>query len=78
MNLAVMDSAMASLLMVRAYNEKEMGSVNQGLFNIEQAHLIRPEARWGRSSEQYKEGLELLRRRNVMRYCIFHSLFIIN
>ena len=48
----------ASLLLVKAYSEKEMSKIEAGFFKIEQAHQILLGSRWVPGSAGYADGLE--------------------
>ena len=69
--LAVVDSTMASLLMVRAYDAKEMYRIDNALFKIEKTQEYGIKDRWDPSSVEYKAGFEVLRRRSLTRYVGF-------
>ena len=67
-DLAALDSAAASLFMVKASNEKEWQKLVAKLASIEDGpHRSDIPNRWGRGSVPYKAGLEMLRDQRVAR-----------
>ena len=66
--LAAIDSAMASLLMVKAYSKKEGEKVEEKLCRMEQNSEHRVAERWRSDSADYKAGLAMLRKRTLTRW----------
>ena len=64
-NLAAVDSAAASLFLVKASSEKEWQKLVAKLASIENRHAIL--SRWARNSAPYMAGLEMLRDQRVAR-----------
>ena len=63
--LATVDSAMASLLMVKAYSKKELMKIEAQISRIEVKHSV--SVRWRPDQSQFKAGFQLLRQRYIMR-----------
>ena len=65
--LATLDSAMASLLMVKAYSKKELDKIESQISRIERdpAHLV--PTRWHPNQPEFKAGFEMLRKRYITR-----------
>ena len=63
--LATIDSAMASLLMVRAYSKKDMDKIEGLISRLEVDHGIRE--RWRLDQPDFKAGFEILRKRSISR-----------
>ena len=58
-----MDSSLASLLMGRAYSQKELDRTEDKISRMELEHRV--EARWRAGESEYKAGFEMLRERSL-------------
>ena len=63
--LAAVDSPLASLLMGRAYSQKELDRTEDKISRMELEHHV--ETRWRAGQSEYKAGFEMLRERSLTR-----------